>query len=249
MTWIELRQMIQDAFQRRLNTTAPTAGHQGYTPALPFQQNAFGTLANDDSDEDSAAIVATQMAALTYRSQIMANTAANSSQQMNQYVQTLAHQQEQLHQNQHQIIKQLAALSFNQSVAGRGIGRQGRGPPPQALFAPIQFGGNNFWKPWGMRTWTWTRTWMWPWPARIYCRLCTPSHDYYGREDTSITGNAPSNRWWILCTPTPGARPSPLIFKPHKEVCQLECMLFLWVRSGRWPHQPDVPPTSEEARS
>ncbi len=84
------------------------------------------------------------MAALTNQSQITAITAANSSQRMDQYVQTLAHQQEHLHQNQHQIIKQLAALLINQSVAGRGIGRQGRGPPPQAPFAPIQFGGNNF---------------------------------------------------------------------------------------------------------
>jgi hypothetical protein len=129
-TWIELRRMIQDAFQRQLNATAPTAGHQGYAPALSFQQNVFGALANNDSDDDSAATVATKMAALTYQSQIMANMAANLSQQMDQYVQTLAHQQEQLHQNQHQIIKQLAALSFNQSVAGRGIGHQGRSPPP-----------------------------------------------------------------------------------------------------------------------
>ncbi len=84
------------------------------------------------------------MAALTYQSQITANTAANLYQRMDQYVQALANQQEQLHQNQHQIIEQLAALSFNQSIAGRGIGRQGPGPPPQALFAPIQFEGNNF---------------------------------------------------------------------------------------------------------
>jgi hypothetical protein len=35
-TWIELRRMIQDAFQCCLNATAPTVGHQGYTPALPF---------------------------------------------------------------------------------------------------------------------------------------------------------------------------------------------------------------------
>ncbi len=84
------------------------------------------------------------MAALTYQSQLTATTAANLSQQMDQYVQTLFHQQLQLHQNQHQIIKQLAALSFNQSYAGQGIGCQGRSPPPQALFAPIQFGGNNF---------------------------------------------------------------------------------------------------------
>jgi hypothetical protein len=84
------------------------------------------------------------MAALSYQSQITANTAANLYQRMDQYVQALAHQQEQLPQNQHQIIEQLATLSFNQSIAGRGIGRQGPGPPPQALFAPIQFEGNNF---------------------------------------------------------------------------------------------------------
>jgi hypothetical protein len=83
------------------------------------------------------------MAALTYQSQLTATTAANSSQQMDQYVQILAHQKEQLHQNQHQIIEQLAALSFNQSNTGQGIGRQGRSSPPQAPFAPIQFRGNN----------------------------------------------------------------------------------------------------------
>jgi hypothetical protein len=90
-TWIELRRMIQDAFQCWLNATAPTACHQGYAPALPFQQNAFRALAGKDSDKDSADTVATQMAALTYQSQLTATTAANSSQQMDQYVQTLAH--------------------------------------------------------------------------------------------------------------------------------------------------------------
>ena len=54
-TWIELRRLIQEAFKRRLNATAPTAGHQGYAPALPFQQNAFGALAGNDSDEDDSA--------------------------------------------------------------------------------------------------------------------------------------------------------------------------------------------------
>ena len=97
--WIELRRMIQEAFQRRLNATAPTAGHQGYAPALPFQQNAFGALAANDLDDDSAETVATQMAALIYQSQLTATTAANLSQQIGQYLQTLAHQQNQLHQN------------------------------------------------------------------------------------------------------------------------------------------------------
>jgi hypothetical protein len=92
-TWIELRRMIQEAFQQRLNATAPTAGHQGYAPACPFQQNAFGALAANDLDDNSADTVATQMAALPYQSQHTATTATNSSQQMNQYMQTLAHQQ------------------------------------------------------------------------------------------------------------------------------------------------------------
>ena len=146
-TWIELRRLIQEAFQRRLNATAPTAGHHGYAPALPYQHNAFGALAGNDSDgEESTETVATNLAALTYQSQLTATTAANSSQQMGQYMQTLAHQQDLLHQNQHQMMEQMAALSFNQSDAGRGIGRPGRGQPQQpAPFTPNGFGrGGQF---------------------------------------------------------------------------------------------------------
>jgi len=136
-TWIELRRLIQEAFQRRLNATAPTAGHQGYAPALPFQHNAFDALAGNDSDEDdSTETVATQMPALTFQSQLTATTATNSSQQMGQYIQTLAHQQDLLHRNQHQMMEQMAALSFNQSDAGRGIGCQGCQPQPPAPFTP-----------------------------------------------------------------------------------------------------------------
>jgi hypothetical protein len=32
---IALCAMIQEAFQRRLNVMAPTAGHHGYTPTMP----------------------------------------------------------------------------------------------------------------------------------------------------------------------------------------------------------------------
>jgi len=42
------------------------AGHHRYAPVQPFQQNAFGALANKDNDEKLiAAMVATQVAALT----------------------------------------------------------------------------------------------------------------------------------------------------------------------------------------
>ena len=144
-TWIELRRLIQEAFQRRLNTTASTAGYQGYAPALPFQQNAFVALAGNKLDEDSTERVATQMAALAYQSQLTATTATNSSQQMGQYIHTLAQQLDLLHQNQHQMMEQMAALSFNQSDAGRDIGCQRRGPPPPpAPFAPNGFGRTNY---------------------------------------------------------------------------------------------------------
>ncbi len=119
---------------------------------------------------------------------------------------------------------------------------------PTGPICPDPVRRQQFWKPWWTRKLMWTRTRTWPQPIQNYCGPCTPSHDFYGREDTSITGNAPGNRRWILCTPTPGACPSPPIFEPHEEVCQLECMLFLWVRCGQWPHQPDMPPTFEEAR-
>ena len=56
-------------------------------------------------------------------------------------MQTLAHQQDLLHQNQHEMMEQMAALSFNQSDAGRGIGRQGCGQfQPPAPFTPTGFG-------------------------------------------------------------------------------------------------------------
>jgi hypothetical protein len=43
--------LIQEVFQCCLNATAPTAGHHGYAPALPFQQNEFGALTADDDDD------------------------------------------------------------------------------------------------------------------------------------------------------------------------------------------------------
>ena len=84
------------------------------------------------------------MAALTYQSQLTAATAANTSERMDQYVHTLAQQQEQLQQTQHQLMVQLAALTLNHGK-GRGVGRQ-RHPniPPPPPFAPAQLGRHNY---------------------------------------------------------------------------------------------------------
>ena len=144
-TWFELRRIIQDAFEKRLNATAPTAGHQGYAPALPYMHNnAFGAfIPTEDTDgDDSVDTFATQIAAVTQQSQLTATTAANSSQRHEQGIQALAQQQQLLHANQHQILEQLAALLFNASDAGQGIrrGRHGGGrgtPPPTYIQAPM----------------------------------------------------------------------------------------------------------------
>ncbi len=67
--WIALQALIQEVFQHSLNAMAPTAGHHGYAPAHPYQQNAFGIL-DKDNDDNKDTTVATQMAALTYQSQL-----------------------------------------------------------------------------------------------------------------------------------------------------------------------------------
>jgi hypothetical protein len=80
-TWVTLRTMIQEAFQRRLNATAPTAGHHGYAPALPYQ-NAFGALATEDDEDDDGEesiteSISNNLAALTYQSQMTALTSSS----------------------------------------------------------------------------------------------------------------------------------------------------------------------------
>jgi hypothetical protein len=79
-TWIELRRLIQEAFQHCLNATAPTAGGHGYAPA--YHQNAFGILGtnNSDNEESLANTVATQVAALTYQGQLTQTMAATTGQ-------------------------------------------------------------------------------------------------------------------------------------------------------------------------
>jgi hypothetical protein len=130
-------------FQWRFNATTPTARHQGYAQALPYMMNnAFGALGpttEDNDDDDSAGTVATQVVALTMQSQLTASTVANTMQRQDQLFQHLAQQQTLLHANQHQILDQLAALTFNASDMGQGQRRAGggRGQVPPAFIQPM----------------------------------------------------------------------------------------------------------------
>jgi hypothetical protein len=117
-TWIELRRMIQESFQCRLNATAPMAGGHGYAPAY---LNAFGALEDTSDDKDLVATaVASQMAALTHQSQLTASTAATTMQRQEQQLAHLAAVQEATHATLHQIIHGLNMVAFNVSDAGGG---------------------------------------------------------------------------------------------------------------------------------
>jgi hypothetical protein len=120
--------MIQESFQRCLNATTPNAGHHGYAPAMPFQQNVFSTLEdNNSSDKSIATSIAMQVVALTHQSQPTSLTVTSTSQRHNKQMAHIASQQDLMHQNMHQIIAALNAVMFNVSNKGRSIGHYAGG--------------------------------------------------------------------------------------------------------------------------
>ncbi len=72
----------------------------------------FGILGQTtvDLDDKSADMVATQLAASTYQSQLTASTVANSIQRAEQQFTHLTSQQNLMHENMHQIIAQINVL-------------------------------------------------------------------------------------------------------------------------------------------
>ncbi len=89
----------------------------------PFRQNALGALETNNTDEESVdGSVTMQVATLTYQSQLMANTAANTSMRQEQQLAHLMAQQNMMHKNMHQLIAGLNGVTFNQSDEGRGAG-------------------------------------------------------------------------------------------------------------------------------
>jgi hypothetical protein len=209
--------------------------------------NAFDALGHTarNKNDNSADTVAKQAAALTLQSQLKANTAANTSQRQDQ-LQHLAHQQTLLHANQHQILDQLPALSFNASNAGQGqVCRSGGGhnhAPPclhSSLYPSARHCTSLQSEFWRQRPWTQMRTRL------HHASICRWS---------DIT-----SRWWIhrrqsLCIYNsrragihqPGTRwattgHGATLFQFGEAVRQLERMLFLWFRHCGWAHEHFVP--------
>ncbi len=67
----------------------------------------------------------TQVAALTYQSQLTHSTATNTGQHQGMQLTQMATNQEAHHATMHQLIDGLTAVAFNISNAGHGIGRFG----------------------------------------------------------------------------------------------------------------------------
>ncbi len=107
--------------------TASTAGGQQYAPAQPYHQNSFCILGDNKSEnEDSIAnAMPTQVAALTYQSQLTHSMATNTGQRQEMQLTQIATNQEAHHATMHQLVDGLTAVAFNISNAGHGIGRFG----------------------------------------------------------------------------------------------------------------------------
>jgi hypothetical protein len=106
-TWIALRALIQEAFQHCLIVTAPAAGHHGHALAHLYQQNVFSILSKDNDDNKDTA-VATQMATLTYQSQLTQTTAAKTCQRQEQQMAQLSAVQDATHATLHQLTNGIA---------------------------------------------------------------------------------------------------------------------------------------------
>ena len=92
----------------------------------PLLQGATDTClhtTSTDSDNDDVSVantVATQVAALTYQSQLTQSTAATTKQRQEMQLAQLAATQESQHAMLHQIIEGLNTVAFNVSGAGCG---------------------------------------------------------------------------------------------------------------------------------
>ena len=240
----------------------PTAGHQGYTPALPYMLNnafgAFGPTADTD-EEDYVDTIATQIAAVTMQSQLTATTAANSSQRHEQGMQALAQQQQLLHANQHQILEQLAALSFNASDAGQGIRRGGRGgggrgtPPPTYVQAPTMpttyqqgYGGRGRGRGRG-RSGRGTQHQYSPGGFPHTQGMGDVFPPTYVMPPPAGGGGNMYN--YAPKGGIPGNAPQGGMQQQEWPLCKLERMLHLWFRHPQRPHKHDMPgPTQGGSR-
>jgi hypothetical protein len=191
--------------------------------------------------------VATQVAALTYQSQLTANMAANTSVRQEQQLAHLAAQQNMIHKNMHQIIAGLNAVTFNQSDKGCSAGH----------FAPRGFSG-------GCRGCACSCS------SRSYCG-CRRGPSVFGFNPAGgfpPTVGGPLGVGGLLVFPNTSLlqqgckRIAPLredhtvlwhklqhLSQTRSNIYPIEFFSFLWIRCRGGSHQHDVPISLTQARA
>ena len=131
-TWINLRPLIQKAYQRRLTSGTITSAQGGFA-----HNNRFAGLATDvDSDDDTAETIAgtinSHMANLTAQT---ATTINEHAMQTNASLQQLDANTTQLHQQQQAMMNQMAMMTMNNG-AQAGAAQQTFARPPTQIYQP-----------------------------------------------------------------------------------------------------------------
>jgi hypothetical protein len=204
--------MIQDAFQRRLNTTAPTTGHQGYTPALPFRRTRLGSgrqrfgrrLGRHRRNADGGS----DLSEPTHSNYSCQLVPANGPIHPNTGPSTGAAPKESTPDHG------ADGSPLVQSEQRRPMYRtpKAQSSSTRSPICPNPVRGQQFLRTRGTRMWMWMRARTWPRSARIYCTLYIPSHVHYGEEGTGICGSTPSGGRRVLYTRTPGKHPNATVF-------------------------------------
>ena len=113
-TWINLHPFIQEAYKQRLALGTITSAQGGYA-----QNNSFaGLTTNDESNKDTANTIAGTITSHMERLSKMTTATINKhAMQKNTSLQQLAANTNQLHQQQQDIINQMAMMTMNHSAA------------------------------------------------------------------------------------------------------------------------------------
>ena len=138
-TWINLRPFIQESYQRRISSGTMTSAQGGYSGGgnrFAGLTTADEEVSDDDTAETIAGTISSHMANLSL--QTAATLEANRT-EVNASLQQMAANQAQLHQQQQQMMHQMAMISFTpqQGTVGRINNRVRVSPAaPPTSYAP-----------------------------------------------------------------------------------------------------------------
>jgi hypothetical protein len=131
-TWINLRPIIQEAYQRRLTSGTITSAQGGFAQNNRFEDLATEVDSNNDTAETIAGTINLHMANLTAQTAATINKHAT---QMNASLQQLAANMTQLHQRQQAMMNRMGMMTMNYSVQA-GVAQQTFARPSTQMYQP-----------------------------------------------------------------------------------------------------------------